>query len=86
MHMKNATCKQRPKMRDIFKVRNGQYGTHLLRSFISWKAFLMCVWLKVSIPPFTVSSSESVVQVGRSEAGVATRLVRHERQCLDHWR
>lgn len=61
-------------------------ASHLLRSFISWKAFLMCVWLKVCIPPFTASSSESVAQAGRVEAGVATRLVRHERQCLDDWR
>lgn len=58
-------------------------GTHLLRSFISWKAFLMCVWLKVGILPFTVSSSASVEQFGCDIAGVATRLVRHERQCLD---
>lgn len=58
-------------------------GTHLLRSFISWKAFLMCVWLKVGILPFTVSSSASVEQFGCDTAGVATRLVRHERQCLD---
>lgn len=55
-------------------------------SFISWKAFLMCVWLKVSIPPFTVSSSESVAQFGRGDAGAAIRLVRHERQCLGQWR
>lgn len=68
----------------FFKVKVS--ASHLLRSFISWKAFLMCVWLKVCIPPFTVSSSESVAQAGRVEAGVATRLVRHERQCLDDWR
>lgn len=58
-------------------------GTHLLRSFISWKAFLMCVLLKVGILPFTVSSSASVEQLGCGMAGVATRLVRQERQCLD---
>lgn len=58
-------------------------GTHLLRSFISWKAFLMCVWLKVGILPFTVSSSASVEQFGCDIAGVATKLVRHDRQCLD---
>lgn len=57
--------------------------THLLSSFISWKAFLMCVWLKVGIRPFTVSSSASMEQFGCGIAGVATRLVRHERQCLD---
>lgn len=43
----------------------------------------MCVWLKVGILPFTVSSSASVEQFGCGMAGVATRLVRHERQCLD---
>lgn len=58
-------------------------GKHLLRSFISWKAFLMCVWLKVGILPFAVSSSASVEQFGCDTAGVATTLVRHERQCLD---
>lgn len=57
--------------------------THLLRSFISWKAFLMCVLLKVGILPFTVSSSASVEQLGCDIAGVATRLVRHERQCME---
>lgn len=56
---------------------------YLLRSFISWKAFFMCVWLNVCIPPFAVSSSGSAEQFGRGEAGAATRLVRHERQCLD---
>lgn len=58
-------------------------GTHLLRSFINWKAFLMCVLLKVGILPFTVSSSASMEQFGCDIAGVATKLVRHERQCLD---
>lgn len=43
----------------------------------------MCVWLNVCIPPFAVSSSGSAEQFGRGEAGAATRLVRHERQCLD---
>lgn len=53
---------------------------------MSWKAFLMCVWLKVWIPPFAASSSESAAQLGRGKAGGATRLVRHERQCLDQRR
>lgn len=54
--------------------------THLRRSSISWKAFLMCVWLKVCSPPLTVSSSQSVLQVGRGEAGPAATLVGHERE------
>lgn len=60
--------------------------THLLRSFISWKAFLMCVWLTVRIPPLAVSSSASLTQFGCAEAGEATRLVRDDGWCSDYFR
>lgn len=57
-------------------------GTHLRRSFISWKAVLMCVWLKAAMLPLAVSSSASVEALGWDTAGGATRPVRHERQRL----
>lgn len=52
----------------------GQTRTDLLRSFISRKALLMCMWLKVCVPLLPVSSSESAVQVGHGEAGMPTKL------------